>query len=600
MTEIPPEAIPRPEDKPKEPGPEALEARLYPMEEELFIDLLNVAEIGKGGDISEIVEVVQEALAFREGLTYGVADYDLGWWRDDEGNINDVILKLQNDFTTVEEATSRPPAPYLGPAMRKAIRSRIQEVKFEKRSGGLWNKMIRAKYPPVREDKYDHLPVADEQRQGLLDRDRAERERKISNAREALERNAEAEEPLMNLENHLDARRVLDFAFIQRMGTCETPVLAAELSNRDARYQPPTTPDKGHWQALFQGEFGEGVNKVLREIVKVAYTPDGYVREGKENVPGIPQTVYVDGFEKTEDFQKWIKHLYDTAAGRMDVVWTAWRLALTWELVNEFGKEVTKKGRYKLASPPLGNALFTWTTHLEEKRAMEFGLKADGTRMQQEKYISHTGLPMSLGKFEPLCRSFLHNSRVGEGKETKNLFDIWWEDEVKLADLPWYQTEHLSPGVAPGELTPGSFGGWLLKRIRAFNVVSDIRSQPPLGGRDGVSAPDFFAARIRNWGKVIGKIGRGLPPEENPRAWWVAGIIWYHTGGTSTKSPITKSEPFRDYRTVARSEGVVRRGEAAEDRGVMIGDIFRHATNCGFLRKEDVDWIKKKLGITLR
>lgn len=597
MTEAPPEATQRPEGEPKEPGPEVLEARLYPMEEELFIDLLNVAEIGEGGDISEIEEVVQEALAFREGLTYGVEDYDL--------DNNDVVLKFQNDFTTVEEATARPSAPYLAPAMRRAIQSRVQEVKFEKRSGELWDKMIRAKHPPVREDKYDHLPITGEQRQAILDRDRVERGRKIVNARKSLEKNAEAEESLMNLENHIDARRVLDVAFIQRMGTCELPTTAADLLSRDNRYQPPVTPDKGHWQALFQGEFGEGVDKVLREIVRVADTPDGYVREGEENVPGIPQTIYADGFEKTEDFKKWIKHLDETAGGRMDVVWAAWRLALTWELVNEFGKKVTKDGRYQFAIPPLGNALFTWTAHLEEKRAMEFGLKADGTRVQEERYISHSGLPMSLGKFPPLCKSFLHNSRVGEGRDKKTLFDIWWkdgEDGVKLADLPWHQTEHLPPGVAPGELAPGSYGGWLLKRFRAWSVVGDIRSRPDLGGRtdDNMAHPDFFVQKLRNWGKVIGKVGKGLPPEENPRAWWVAGNLWYHTTGTKMKSPITQKEPFRDYRTVARDQGVVRRGESAEERGVMVGDIFRHATNCGFLRKEDVDWIKKQLGITLR
>ena len=116
--------------------------------------------------------------------------------------------------------------------------------------------------------------------------------------------------------------------------------------------------------------------------------------------------------------------------------------------------------------------------------------------------------------------------------------------------------------------------------------------------------PDFFTIRARNWGKVFGAVKNIKPdedgylkPEDNPRAWWVMGIIRYHQTGRDIKAPITNNDPERDYRTTQRSESVVEKKPAVETRDPVTGDIFHNAFICGFLREEDINWIKQQLGI---
>ena len=44
---------------------------------------------------------------------------------------------------------------------------------------------------------------------------------------------------------------------------------------------------------------------------------------------------------------------------------------------------------------------------------------------------------------------------------------------------------------------------------------------------------------------------------------------------------------------------IAPKGESAETKSPGLGDMFRHATNTGFLRGSDVQWIKKNLGINV-
>ena len=641
---------------------------IYPMEGRDLVELINEAEVGKDGDVGEIASVIRQALALKEGLVFGPEGenvYDL----TDPAE----LVYLHNLFTTVESSTVRPNVFYLDAAIKEALGRRVREAERWHRDKEGWEKKLQR--------GLNKLRMRENQR--LLSEEEIANE--IEKERRVMENTYKAVPKLLELQNQVDARGVVDHAFIQRMGTCEDPGSAGNLLRADRRYQPPTTPDKGHWAAFFQGEkegeFGYEVNRVFWETVKFGLDDRVIARLGLKPIPpeirrNVPTSIYVYGFGSIPAFRDWLSRLLKSANNRMDIVWNAWKLACTWEITSELGIKTTKEGKYKVAIPPIGNALLTWTAHTEEQRAAEFGLTKDNKRVEGQigKYVTHSGLPMSLGKFPPLCQSFLHESKPrlsredleklpkdvlvnlrkrlpspgnpdykeydrgerynhrklkqeleevlrGEvdpetGKPKKleiSLWDLGLYGGLSFADkkFPWFLTEEPEPGVAPGELTAGSFGGWLLKRSRCFSigpegstgVLKDIRSRPDV--RD-LADPDFFGKRVRVWDKVLGAVKNVppnhedyLPPEKNPRAWWVTGLIWYHTGGRSTKSPITEREPFREYRTVARPHEISRRGEAAEAREPTFGDMFRHALNCGFLRKEDVAWIQQKLKMSL-
>jgi len=638
---------------------------LYPMEGRDLVELINEAEIGEGGDVSEISSALRQALAFREGLVFGPEGENIYDLRDPAE-----LVYLHNLFTTVEGSTARPNVFYLDAAIKEALGRRVREAERWHQNEEWWERRLRRRFK--RSNKLEgKVPLSKEEINNAIKQERSE----MKNTYEVVPK-------LLELQNRVEARGVVDQAFIQRMGTCEDPRSASSLLNHDRRYQPPVTPDKGHWSAFFQrereGEFGHDVNKVFWEIVKFGLDDEVIKRLGLEPIPPdirekVPTFIYADGFDSIPAFRKWLSHLMDTANNRMDIVWNAWKLAMTWEITSELGIKITKEGKYKVAIPPIGNALLTWTAHTEEKRATEFGLTKDDKRVEGQvgKYVTHSGLPISMGKFPPLCRSFLHESRPrltkedlevlpngvlenlrkklpkpddpqspdyenldrgerynhrklreeleavlkGEvdsetGKPKKleiSLWDLWLYGGLSLADekFPWFLTEEVEPGVTPGELSAGSFGGWLLKRSRCLGerggVLNDIRMRPSV---QELADPDFFASRVRTWDKVLGAVKNVspshedyLPPEKNPRAWWVAGLIRYHTGGRGTKSRITNEEPFREYRTVATTQEIGKRGEAADARIPSVGDIFRHALNCGFLRRKDVAWIQQKLSM---
>jgi len=645
---------------------------LYPMEGRDLVELISEAEIEEGGDVSEISGVFRQALAFREGLIFGPEGENIYDLKDTAE-----LIYLHNLFTTVEGSTARPNVFYLDSAIKEALGRRVREAEQWHQNEEWWEKRLRRRFKRLREQR---------EREGRAPLSEKEINNAIEQERRLMKNTYEAVPKLLELQNRVEARGVLDRTFVQRMETCEDPGSASSLLNRDRRYQPPVTPDKGHWDAFFQGgkegEFGHEVNKVFWEIVKFGLDDEVIKRLGLEPIPPeirkerVRSSIYADGFDRIPVFSDWLSYLLKTANNRMDIVWNAWKLALTWEITSELGIKTTKEGKYKVAIPPIGNALLVWTAHLEEQRAAEFGLTKDDKRLKDQvgKYVTHSGLSMSLGKFPPLCRSFLHESRPRLRKEDleklpedvlKNLrdklpkpgdpihnpdyeeydrgesynhrklrerfeevqrgeidpetnkpkeleislWDLWLYGGLSFADekFPWFLTEKIEPGETPGELSAGSFGGWLLKRSRCLGerggVLIDIRMRPSI--RE-LADPDFFASRVRTWDKVLGAVKNVspdhkdyLPPEKNPRAWWMAGLIWYHIGGTKTKSQLTIKKPLRDYRTVSGEQVLSATGEAAEAKRPTIGDIFRHARNCGFLRKEDINWIISNLSIRL-
>lgn len=520
----------------------------------------------KDADIISFPNVAREVLSFAEGLQMGPEDYNL----EDKFELS--IIKAQ--FLSVDSSIDRPENPYIKPALKQKTGETVRNLKRLKRRKGQFD------------DEEQHIV-----------------------------------EKMVRMDAHIEARQIADKAFIHRQMTCENPDGAAELMNKGA-----STPDADVWIGLFQAdkEFGEGVDKVLRRIVDAAYTKDGFARRDQENLPGVPQTVYADGFANskgvadTQVFKRWLEHMLDAADGRMDVVWTAWKLALTWELINDFGKGIAKNKAgndvYILADPPLGSALFTWVTHLHEKRTIEFGWDINNQDISPVKYISHSGLPLTIDVFDqPLCEGYLKNSTITfmnkEGSATpsrqKSLFEIWYEDGLSFADenFPWVRTEEPNPAVDdPGEMAGGSFGGWFLKRFRANNVRKTINSVAELsGGPDtNIGHHNFFALKTRDWEKMklIDK-SSNVPTAKYPPAMWLAAQIEYHLPSTGVSGMVKKNNDLigQDWRSVQGKELIEIARSGAQIKGVGHGDVLMSAKNCGFIRPQDVEGICDILGI---
>lgn len=670
-------------------------AGIYPMEGSDVVELLLEAEIKEKGDVRELEVAIKETLAYKEGLKFGLAReiyFRKGnEERNEKGNEEESsVIYLQNLFTSVEGAISRPRSPYIEPALEEAIGRKIRESgRYESNQGG-WRLRQKGKYKKINRERYlrgiELIP--DEKIDANIDYS----ETQLKNCSEALP-------VLRRLENHIESRKIVDAAFIQRMVTCEDPQGATEIAKR---YGTAISPDKGHWKAFFQEEatkesgWGKKVNKVFWRIVAFGL-PDDVVKEiGMDEIPqdirtneekpgeNVGRNIYAGGFERTKQFKNWILCLLDDAEGDMDAVWAAWRVALLWEVPNELGlnieiDEKTKEIKnWNIPFPPIGSSLSSFSAHLGAKREYEFGMKPDGSidEGRADRFVSHSGLPMSLSVFPSLCKSFLHESvckfssnEIMRRKEqmeklSKNLpieksdsyfsnmheadkkhitlkykkmkEDIDWildkaktEDgrnemekskktvEISLweiglfaqvgfesEDFPWMYIEESLEGEEAGEIAPGGFGSWLLRKTRSWAVIKDIRSRPSYSE---IASPDYFndESRLRNWSKVLGTLKTDpsqpgyIEPIDNPRAWWLAGILWYHTAGRGASCPLIKDKPYRDYRTTTRAEEIEPKRESAELRNSGHGDIFRHATNSGFLREIDIDWIKKGLKIKI-
>lgn len=510
-------------------------------------------------------EVMTRYLAIKEGLVFGPDYWDL--------ENPQQLLFLHNLFTTVESSQDRPQDLY------------YPEIEVN-------NKI----YQGVRETK---AKARKEGRPALTD----EEKKRVGE--------------LTGMETHRDARGLVDVAFIQRMAACEDADKVANLLDKDPSWRPSIKPDKGHWRAFFSGEFGEGVDRVLRRIVAAA-TPVEELERIKRQRPerfsgelepirGIKPTIYAKGFEATEAFKTWLSDLLKTANGRMDIVWAAWRVALLWEIPAQLGIS-TEGGKIKIADPPIGNDLMTWTIDIDNKRTMEWGWDASGKRVRETKYLTHTGYPLSLGKIHEICQSYLYEAEVDlKGGQKATLWQIWWERGVNLANhekFPWALTDLQPAGLDTKELPPASFGGWFLKRQRAHKVVEDIRSRPSLSGKDNLSDPDFFAGKLRNWEKVLGVIPdydqakKETWPENSPRTVWLAGILLHSHWKADREIPAVKDKQELSYRTYYPAElwSYERKGKVG-GRPISVWEILDHAIQCGFLREVDKNWIVDKLAL---
>lgn len=396
----------------------------------------------------------------------------------------------------------------------------------------------------------------------------------------------------------IESRRMIDRAFLQRTNADASEDMTADLFKMGNQQE---TPDKAAMNLLFRGDpvYGTLMDKALRAIVEVAYVPgDQYPNGNRENIDGIPVSAYSRGFDSTEIFRKWLGHVLSKCNNRMDIAWDAWKLALLWELPNEFGT-VNDKHEIELPPPDIGNALLNYTAHWNAKSMAEFGLNTKGESTGQvERQITHSGLPLMFGHIKPFLRSYLHSTKVtNEAGEEKTLFDVWYKDEVGFQEekFPWMATETQgNESMASGEPPSGSFAGWRLSMGRANTIRKDLLSIVPTSD---LGKPSFFTDRVRVWAKIFGKIKPEISPENNPRVWWVMAQITYRVVGTHYSPEVFKDKKYADFRTPSLKEDLHQTAPTISQQKISYGDILASAGKAGFLRSKDIEYCKKMLAL---
>lgn len=632
---------------------------------DIMEDLMSV-EIGEDGDLTELNEVLRRAWAYREGLAHGPSGQDAyninASQLTKDSSMRSRVAKLQNLFYTVEGAMERPRTDYVDIAIEDALDKRIRVAQEYRQD----------------EDKY-RQKITRQLTRNFGGRINNEAIKKVVDDQvNSVSKDCLVIPQLIELSNHSKVRASFDHAFRQRMATCEDPGKAAKLGSAD---MPTPTPDGQHWTTLFngEGEYGKKVNNVFEEMVKVALPDKVIARLGMTPVDKdfrkfVPENVYGVGFDNATMFATWMEYMLKKADGRMDVVWGAWKMMLTWEVADDLGQSVSSKGKYALASPPIGNPLMTYLAHWKEKTTTEFGWNAKGERTQKEKFVQHSGLPLTFGRVPNLCEQYFIEAKVGfdttykdkdwmknlinnciknlpkkgdadydsecfarqkyfdklkvdlaafrDGAKANHggkledvtkinisLWDIWLYGRISFADkdFPWFATDQaeINPSIGElptsGELPAGSVGMWYLTRGRSWgdgSVGNDLKMIP---GMKDLAATNFFSSKVRTWAKVLGTVSDELPPQENVRVWWVAGIIEYHLAGNAD-SGHAKRKSERSFREPSKSEVFNLSAPSANDgaKSQTLGDFLGRATECSFLREQDRNYILQYFGLELR
>lgn len=547
----------------------------YPVAEKDLIEDMREAE----SDPEKLRDALDEALAYTEGLEFGTRFYD----PEDEHD----RTYLYNEMMTVEGATEVPQAIYLNSGVAEILGGAVREVKRR---------------------------AAKEGRRELTESEGSEKQQ------------------FMALENYRMAREAISIAFRQRMLTVGSAEDAGDLAVGKIPFgsrEIVSAPDKTHWRTYFHGKRGETINNVLNKMVDAGAPAAELAEIDRTPIPGIPANIYAMGFNDqkvdgrqvkgTALYRDWLKVMLKEAGGRMDIVWSAWQLFLTWELPGSMATTIKttpgEKGKpdvetIAIGDPVVVSDLDTWALNTNTKRFVEFtGGRIDGTR-RNERYMTHSGYPNSIdfdsvegdaraGKGGGLCGNFLEHSKVkvrdGSGKETeKTLMQIWRKDGISLASdkFPWESTE-FQPTEDIDEVPPASFAGWLLTRRRAVIVSADLRSRPAI--KDLISG-SWWEERMRNWDKVPGgKIKENSAPGDNLRSKWLFGCL-------STRiSPASVRTVSGEYRYLSHSDFL---GEDRIDKsGTKVPSVYQvleAALEVGFIRIEDFIQIREKLNLSNR
>ncbi len=544
---------PRPKEhevRPGKPGsPEETQgmSEAFPMSERDLVEHIRSAET-----VNQLRGSVMHLMAYKEGLKFGIERYDL--------DSPTVLLDLKTKFTSKERMMDRPSVPYYAEA---ALNERVSGVA-----------------------------------------------RRLKRKEELTQNEQKIIEQLIQLGNLTDARKVVDQAFLQRMRVCENATGAAQLGFGESKEGKVFTPDQVHFQSIFRDKDGQKINNVIREIIRMGTPPEELRKVNLEPVEGVPYDVYAQGFvgewvdgeyrTGQEIFQKWIKHLNETAEGRMDLVWLGFRIAVFWEEISELGltinEDLSKKkddpGRrnYIFGDPPIVNNLWPWIKWTKEKRWTEFGLDADKRRVRPARFITHSGHPGSnINMITDLCSSYLKYAKVKRPKspgdiKKESLWKIWWEEGVSFADeaFPWERTEVQPEADDIDSVPPGMISGWFLSRARAKLISDYARSTPK---KEELIDPHFYEGMLRNWEKIQ-KVKPDTPSKENPRAVWLLDVL-----ASRLDPPTTRDNPYYSYtsprETMSGERVDLSASQMGELRTPSIYEALEAAREVGFISGND-------------
>jgi hypothetical protein len=570
-------------------------------EGQYHIDMLGMAEVKRGGDVSELEKEVFDAIAYGVGLDWGRDDpfiYNIdrplvgpGGTQEPEDHFKERreigLTHIMGKWLTVEDGLRRPGSSfYLWGAAREALEGRRKRVRAYVRRSEI--DMIRTIVDQIDDFNGERLkdgesPYTEQQRNDLYEWMLAKAKTREAIKEAKIQDENRATKWIVRTKEQLEAIIILDAAYIQRMLACEYPDGAAQLLFRDQRGAPSVSPEVTHLKALFYGDFGQKVDRALRAIVRVAVPPEGQERRIDRDTNthqvnpevdqagfDIPTTIYATNFDSSSTlFAKWREYIRSEADGDELAAFTAWKLALTWELPGQFGWAYEKKGGREnvvFADPSVGNAINPFLMTLDKKQEVELGLDPQGNRFHTDTYVSYAGPPLlTIGpkiyaentegvdsiKFRPPCESYLHNSKITipkdklrtemmetlrnlnlnlpEGKlrtEAGNIQgDIGETDklEISLFDL-WYSGRFSMGGRLDEEGKLVESFPWIETerteqpgevpkatyagwRLRVFRAWDVIKNGIQLRpSLAELSNPDFFGARCRNWGKVFGPL----------------------------------------------------------------------------------------------
>ncbi|MFH1561492.1 MAG: hypothetical protein ABID04_02850 [Patescibacteria group bacterium] len=484
-----------PEGQPVTPLESGMPPAFYPMAERDIQEEIREALAKK--DPERVSMALAEAWAYNEGLVLGIDGYDTSDPR--------TLVYLMNLFTTVEGGVKRAPTYYVEQEIRVALEGGVRAIK--------------------RRARMEKRALTDEEKRAVSD--------------------------LTAFENKKEAVEIVDQAFINRQNTVANPGGAAKLGSDGvdvATRRPAVAPDKGHWISLFEGPDGQGLDEVLREMVRVAMSPDELQSLGLSSVEGIPREVYAMGFATqkvdgktvpgTQIFKRWMDHMLGVTGGRMDLVWRAWKLALVWKLIDKYSvctriDDDKKPGTpgyktYVIGGPPIMATISKKALHLKTAIEVELGYDADGNKYETG-YVSHGGYPLMRGQADFEAKSFLDYSKVKlpDGKKD-TLWNLWWSrDEngrfLSLGSPRFLRTVWAATDVPEthdvDEVPTGSFGGYLLLLSRLYEVAGHITGRALL--RE-MTEPDFWEGKTRVWSKA------GIEGED--RVWFGINQLYPHRG----------------------------------------------------------------------
>lgn len=475
MTETPPPGAPGMPDvlpTPEGERPEALRRRaeLYTVEGD--VEIIAFDEALESGDVRAIQQRTEEAIAFMDGLFWGVEadNYGLNNYKEDDRG----AIEAKTLFESVEGSLDKPQFTHVFLKVRNGLVRAEKLARSYKRDPEEWQTRYQQERVLYWRTENRTRVIMGELPMSQADIDQTI-QKEVNYEQGKLERWHRSIPDLKGLKDHLDARFLFDEVFSLTQRTCEDEIAWLESARSMKK------PDKGHWMALYRGnmikagaEREEDREKISRFGDVLSKTIDAMgdgVREGRVKILDEDgneledaHEIYVRGFRTTAEFVAWAKALLpytkltDDGEERMDVLFLAWKQNLLTGNISRLAWRAKQKKDvngnmmyvYDFGPPPLASDIMTKVIHNEKLRAKEWGWPANNAQDQivdldswelknldgsvirgmkeadYEKYVryaekhrtkpykaaSHSGHPLSIGRIGKLVDEWESHAEI--------------------------------------------------------------------------------------------------------------------------------------------------------------------------------------------